>query len=210
MATVGRAMGEEGEEDTSGGRALASGTRAKALLEHHAAVLGRVAMALVGDAARAEAVLEEVAREAGARSAELEREALDGRGRTSTDGDPRTRAPALVWLLGLVRRASVIHLSRLPLRKHVTGPREEAPTTERLGAVDAIPARAALASLKPTEREALVLCLVGGLHAADVARACGVDVGTAETRIARGLYELVLLEEATLPSNQSEGERGER
>ncbi|MCW5837913.1 MAG: RNA polymerase subunit sigma, partial [Labilithrix sp.] len=53
------------------------------------------------------------------------------------------------------------------------------------------PARAALARLKPTEREAVVLCLVGGLEAADVAAACGVDLGTAKTRIARGVEQLL-------------------
>jgi RNA polymerase sigma-70 factor, ECF subfamily len=167
-------------EDTSGGPRAAGLPKGSltALFKDHVAVLGRVAMALVGDADRVEAVLEHVAREAG----------THGRN-PSARGDDEVRP--LVWLLGLVRSACAIHLSKLPLRKHLTGPREEAEATERLGAADAIPARIALAPLKPTEREALVLCLVGGLEAADVARACNVDVGTAKTRIAQGIQELL-------------------
>jgi DNA-directed RNA polymerase specialized sigma24 family protein len=45
--------------------------------------------------------------------------------------------------------------------------------------------------LKPTEREAVVLALVGGLDASEVALACNVDLGTAKTRIARGLEQLL-------------------
>jgi DNA-directed RNA polymerase specialized sigma24 family protein len=140
------------------------------LIEEHAAVLGRVAMALVGDAARAERALEQVAREAGSRAA------------------PAGLAP-LVWLLGLVRAASVTQLSKLPLR---TSRGDEPPATERLGAADAVPARASLAALKPTEREAVVLAIVGGLDAAGVAAACNVEVATARARIARGLEQLVV------------------
>lgn len=182
-----RAMGE----NTLGPPQL--GASLKSLFNDHAAVLGRVAMALVGDAARAEAVLEQVAR--------------DARARTSGEGQLD-----LVVLLGLVRRACAVHLSRLPLRKHSTVPMEEAPRTERIGVAqdrspartdadapqgEAIAARIALAALKPTEREALVLCFVGGLDAADIARACDVDLGTAKTRIARGIQELMKSESAS-------------
>jgi DNA-directed RNA polymerase specialized sigma24 family protein len=52
-------------------------------------------------------------------------------------------------------------------------------------------ARASLGKLKPTEREAVVLYLVGGLDAAQVAEACGVDLATARLRIARGVSQLV-------------------
>jgi RNA polymerase sigma-70 factor (ECF subfamily) len=142
------------------------------LVREHATVMARVAMALLGDQARTERALELAAREAG--------------GKTKPEG-----VSALAWLLGLVRSASSIQLSKLPLRTR-TGPLEApAPETQRLGAGDAIPAREALARLKPTEREAVVLCLVGGLEAVDVAAACNVDVATAKTRIARGLEQLL-------------------
>ena len=143
------------------------------VLREHAAVMGRVAMALLGDAAAVARVLEEAAREAGTKS------------------KPEGASP-LAWLLGLVRGASAVRLSKLPLRTRTgVGEVEPAPTTEPLGAGDAVPARAALAGLKPTEREAVILSLVGGLDAADVAVACNVDLGTARTRIARGLEQLL-------------------
>ncbi|MBX3222178.1 MAG: hypothetical protein KF795_16795 [Labilithrix sp.] len=170
MRAVGREMSEDGED--RGGGAPSAGREARsALLADHAPVLGRVAMALVGDPARVEQVLEQVAREAGAAVA------------------PDGVAP-LAWLLGLVRAASATQLSKLPLRTR-PGREDAAPTTERMGAGEAIAARAALATLKPTEREAVILSLVGGLEAADVAAACGVDVGTAKTRIARGVEQLL-------------------
>ena len=64
------------------------------------------------------------------------------------------------------------------------------PVTERLGAKAATPARDALARLKPTEREAVVLHAVGGLDVADVALACNVDVATARSRISQGMQKL--------------------
>ena len=139
------------------------------LLAEHAAVMGRVAMALLGDAARVEQVLDQVARDAGASAL------------------PEGTKP-IAWLLGLVRGACAAQLSKLPLRSRAP---DAPPATERLGAGVAVPARAALASLKPTEREAVVLSLVGGLEATDVAVACNVDVATARARIARGLEQLV-------------------
>src|SRR3712207_2162766 len=89
MTAVGRAMGEGKSEGAVG-----------ALLSQHADVLARVAMALVGDASEVERVLEQVAREAGARPA------------------PEDAAP-LPWLLGLVRTASATQRSKLPLRSRV-------------------------------------------------------------------------------------------
>lgn len=157
------------------------------LLEEHAVVLGRVAMALAGDASRAEQVLEQVARDAG-----LAREV-----------PPNTKP--LTWLLGLTRVACATQQSKLPLRNRTQGFEAPPPNTERLGASEAVPARAALAALKPTEREAVVLSLVGGLEAADVATACGVDLGTAKTRIARGVEQLL-----SSASASREGEGGAR
>ncbi len=143
-------------------------------LREHAVVMCRVAMALLADAARVERVLEHVAREA------------------STRARPEGARP-LAWLLGLVRSTCAVHLSKLPLRTRSGLPAEDdaAPGTERLGAAAAVPARAALATLRPTEREAVVLFLVGGLDANDVAIACNVELATARARLARGLEELL-------------------
>ena len=154
------------------GERAGAATDVAGLIREHAAVMGRVAMALLGDASGVDRVLDDAAREAG------------------TKRRPEG-ASARAWLLGLVRGASAVQLSNLPLRARSGPAAEPAPTIERLGAGDAIPARAALAELKPTEREAVILCLVGGLDAAGVAVACNVDVDTAKTRIARGLQRLL-------------------
>lgn len=139
-------------------------------LASHWPLLGRVAMALVGDPTRVEQVLEQVARDA-------------------VTGNPPQPSEARVWLLGLVRGAAATQLSRLPLRVR---PRDDAPATERLGAAAAAPARAALASLKPTEREAVILALVANLEAKDIALACNTDPETARARLGRGLEQLML------------------
>lgn len=137
-------------------------------------------MALLGDAAAVERALERVAREAATLTYEEGKSAL-----------PR--------LLGLARVACATHLSRMPLR-NPTGPfRPEemgdraAPNTARDPASPQEPnvARAKLGRLKPTEREAVVLHLVGGLDAAGVAEACGIDESAAKTRLARGVAQLL-------------------
>lgn len=162
-----------GAQGTTGGTSAAA-----KLVAEHGAALGRVCMALLGDAAEVERVLEQIAREVVARS-------------PAPDG-----ASARAWVFGLARAACATRMSKLPLRAtNHTGPRlpepDAPPRTERLGARDAVPARAMLAKLKPTEREAVVLHSVGGLDAAEVAAACGVDVTTARARIAQGMAKLV-------------------
>jgi DNA-directed RNA polymerase specialized sigma24 family protein len=147
-----------------GGRDEEKGTEAKAL-GTHGAIVAKLAMALLGDAREVERVLEHVARERAANKV--------------PDG---TREVA--WLLGIARGACATQLSRVPLR------REEAPATERL-VTEASTARTRLAQLRPTEREAVALHLVGGLDAKEVAAACGVDLETAKTRIARGIAQLM-------------------
>lgn len=137
-----------------------------AALKEHLPVMGKVAMALAGDGGRVESILEEAAREAG-----------------------RTASPPAAlkaWLLGLVRSAAAKQLSKLPLK---TRGFENAPATSRMG--EAADARKALQSLRPTEREAVVLSVVGRLGAEDLATACNVDVQTAKTRLARGLELLM-------------------
>ena len=144
-------------------------TRGRSLLAEHGAAIARVCMALLGDAREVERVLEAVAREVGAKK-------------------PEAGVSDRAWIFGIARAQCANQLSKVPLRAmtHATGP-----VTERLGAKAATPARDALARLKPTEREAVVLHTVGGLDVDDVARACNVDVATARTRISQGMQKLV-------------------
>lgn len=146
--------------------------RGSAVMREHGAVVARVCMALLGDAAAAELALERVAREVGVTKLE------DGK-------------DARAVLMGIARGACANQLSkmpsRLPSRTVGWGEGEAKPGAAREPGL----ARAALGKLKPTEREAVVLHLVGGLDAAQVAEACGVDLATARGRIARGVSQLV-------------------
>jgi RNA polymerase sigma-70 factor, ECF subfamily len=138
------------------------------LLAEHGAAIARVCMALLGDAREVERVLEAVAREVGAKK-------------------PADGASERGWIFGIARAQCANQLSKVPLRAvtHATGP-----VTERLGAKTATPARDALAKLKPTEREAVVLHTVGRLDVGDVAFACNVDIATARARISQGMQKL--------------------
>lgn len=140
-----------------------------AALKEHLPVMGKVAMALVGDGSRVETILEEAAREA-----------------ATTPVPPSDAKP---WLLGLVRVASSKQLSKLPMR---TRGFDTAPSTERIGIAQG--ARNALQDLRPTEREAVVLSIIGRLNHQDLAVACNVDVQTAKSRLSRGLEQMLAAE----------------
>jgi RNA polymerase sigma-70 factor, ECF subfamily len=85
-------------------------------------------------------------------------------------------------LSGLARRRCA---QRLEL-----GGRPEPLTTGDASPTPAQRARARLAALKPTEREALVLRFEAELSLREVAAACGTDEPTAHQRISRGLSRL--------------------
>lgn len=150
-----------------------SGPRGSDVIREHGAVVARVCMALLGDAAAAERALERVAREAGSTAFEA------------------GKSP-LARLLGLARTACANQLSKLPIRHTVgIGSDEPKPATTRDQAREPALGRGSLGRLRPTEREAVVLHLVGGLAAAQVAEACGVDLATTRQRLARGVAQLV-------------------
>jgi RNA polymerase sigma-70 factor (ECF subfamily) len=160
-----------------------SASTASTAMQEHGAIVARVCMALLGDAAATERALERVARDAA----------------TTTFEDGKS---TLVRLLALARVACASHLanhSRLPIRTTAAwgaggGEKPEpkpAPTTTRETAREPAIARAAIGKLKPTEREAVVLHLVGGLDAAQIAEACGIDLETARQRVACGVSQLV-------------------
>jgi len=142
-------------------------------MQRYGAVVARVCMALVGDGAAAEEILERIARTA-----------------ASNEGAAAGAEVGLPELLRLAVQACAVKLSQKP---------RTAPHGRELLAENARPtgsptlARAQLARLKPTEREAVVLHVVGGLAPEDVARASGVDVATARGRIGRGLAQLFAL-----------------
>lgn len=166
--TTGAAL-SVGDQASSDGR-----ERGVALMREHGPAIARVCMSLLGDAAAAEAALEHVARDAGAAVFE------------------EGKSP-LARLMGFARAACSNRLSKLPIRATAAWgdePREAVPD-RRDHARGSAAARAAIGKLKPTEREAVVLHLVGGLDTAQVAEACGIDTATARSRIARGVAQLV-------------------
>lgn len=132
--------------------------------------MGRVAMALLGDGANVVPVLERVAREVGG-------------------GMPPAGVGMAAWILGKVRIACAVRTSALPLRPEIAG----APVTERMGLAEAKAARAELATIKPTEREAVVLMMVGGLSTAEVAAALELDLATTKARLQSGFAGLLRL-----------------
>jgi DNA-directed RNA polymerase specialized sigma24 family protein len=131
-------------------------------------------MALLGDEAAAERALEQVA--------------VENRG---------AAACTLVTLMGLARAASASQSSRQPVRTVRLGQTDSASGARVQGPTEPHLARAALGRLKPTEREAVVLHVVGRLDAAQVAEACSVDLPTARQRLSRGLAQLI--QERTRP-----------
>ncbi len=64
------------------------------------------------------------------------------------------------------------------------------PDAQVITALLAEQAQAALATLPPTQREALVLAYWGGMTADDIARRSDVPLGTAKSRIRLGLAKL--------------------
>src|SRR5262249_9414385 len=116
-------------------------SEAERLWAEHGEAVGRVCMALLGDANVAkEAVLEAFA-EAGAQ-------------------------PTRARLFGAARSACAKRLES-------TRDWSDAPRTERMGASASEKMRAALRELRPTEREAVVLLLIGKLTPSEIALACG-------------------------------------
>lgn len=148
---------------------------AELLVRGHAAALGRTCMALLGSQHEAEDTL---------------RETLLGvlDGRESFRGQGTLRA----WLLGVARRRCA---RGLELRAREGQARQSLPVAgegstgaERLSLAQR--ARALLADIRPTEREALVLRYAAELSFSEVGQACGIDEATARQRVSRGLLRL--------------------
>jgi RNA polymerase sigma-70 factor, ECF subfamily len=147
--------------------------------ESYAAALGRLCMALLGSQADAEEVVQETLLAAHAAMA-------------SYRGEGTVRA----WLFGIARRQCARHLERgKQSRRHLQlvsdpaspddGPEVSVSVRRRADRV-----RAALAQLRPSEREALLLRYQSGLSFREIASACGIDEAAARKRASRGLERM--------------------
>lgn len=144
----------------------------------YAVPLGRLCMAFTGSQADSEELVQETLLAA-------------------LDAFPQYRAEGSVraWLFGIARRICGRHTELKARREarlrlvHDTRPRPDASdlAAERERAERA---RAALAKLKPSEREAVVLRFEAGLSFKEVAIACGIDEAAARKRVSRALARL--------------------
>jgi RNA polymerase sigma-70 factor (ECF subfamily) len=159
-------------------RALARGDY-RAVIElcatRYGDVIGRLCLALVGVHADAERLVEEVLLAA-------YDSAPNHRGKTSLRG----------WLFGIARSKCAKHLESRA--RHDVKPRSlPAPAANRNDGDTSQPAhraRAALAAVKPSEREALVLRFSADLTFQEIAAAIRTDDATARQRVSRGLARL--------------------
>jgi len=145
---------------------------------HHAAAIGRLCMALVGSQSEAEDLTQETLLAALAGISEFR-------------GDGSIRA----WLFGIARRKCARHLerhSRREARLRLIHDATRGELADELLAKRrrAETARAALESIRPSEREAVVLRYAGELSFRDVGIACGIDEAAARKRVSRALARL--------------------
>jgi len=144
----------------------------------YAHALGRLCMAFTGSQAESEELVQETLLAA-----------FDGFAQYRAEGSIRA------WLFGIARRICGRHTEMRTRREarlrlvHDTsrGPDAAELSLERERAQRA---RAALAKLKPSEREAVVLRFDSGLSFREVALACGVDEAAARKRVSRALARM--------------------
>jgi RNA polymerase sigma-70 factor (ECF subfamily) len=134
--------------------------------EAYAVPLSRYAMAFTGSQGESEGLVEEILLAA-------------------AGSFPQYRAGKDVkaWLFGIARRICGRHIE---LRARKTGHGEALSS----GGSQAAKAREALAKLKPSEREAVVLRYEAGLSVRELAIACGVDEASVRKRVSKGLVRL--------------------
>jgi RNA polymerase sigma-70 factor, ECF subfamily len=145
----------------------------------HGSAIGRLCMAFLGSQAEAEEVTQETLIAAHDAMAQFR-------------GDGTVRA----WLFGIARRKCARRLAtqvrrenRLRLVHDVDsergGPDESLDARRRAERL-----REALAALRPTEREAVILRYQAGLAYREVAEACGIEETAARKRVSRALDRL--------------------
>jgi len=147
-------------------------------VEVYGAAIGRLCMAMLGSQSDAE---------------EVAQETLLAAHKTMSNyrGDGSVKA----WLFGIARRQCARYLERnVGKHKHLrvvdeptaeSGPDSELATARRAASV-----RAALALLKPSERETLILRYQAELSFREIAAACGIEEAAARKRASRGLQHL--------------------
>lgn len=143
------------------------------LVTEHAAVVGRLCMALLGAQSEAEDALRETLLAALSR-----RDAAHG------EGTPRA------WLLAIARRNCARRLEARARERelpHSAIAAPSAPSTSADGPRAAARARQVLGEIRPSEREALALRFVAGLSFRELAEATGTDEASARKRVSRGL-----------------------
>lgn len=171
-------------------KAISAGDHREALIlcaREHGSAIRWLCMAMVGAQAEAEDLTQETLLSAHA-----------GFGGYQSAGSVRS------WLFGIARRKCARHLEQRAShsQKLAQAPRpERAPGPEELLTQHKLAhrTRAALAEIRPSEREALILRYAGELSFRDVASACGIDEATARKRVSRALARL----RAVLSSQES-------
>lgn len=143
----------------------------------HGGAIGRMCMALLGSQSDAEEMVQETLLAA-------------HRGIASFRAEGTVRS----WLFAIARRQCAQRLERSRREPELRAvpdaiadgdPADAFAVQRRARAV-----RAALAQLKPSEREALVLRYDAGLDYREIAAACGIDEAAARKRASRGLEHL--------------------
>jgi RNA polymerase sigma-70 factor (ECF subfamily) len=151
----------------------------------HGAILGRLCMALLGSQADADEAVQETLLRA-------------HRGMAGFRGDGTVKA----WLCGIARHvcAHTLETRRRGRELLEVVPSEACARDDFAERQRARAIREALAKLKPSERDVLVLRYVAGLSHREIGMACGLDEATARKRISRALSRLrsiVPIEEMT-------------
>jgi RNA polymerase sigma-70 factor, ECF subfamily len=141
----------------------------------HGPILGRLAMALLGSQADADEAVQEALLRA-------------HRGMATFRGEGSVKA----WLCGIARHvcAHVLETRRRGRELLEVVPSDAEGRDELAARMRARAVRAALAELKPSEREALVLRYVADLSHREIAEACDVDEAAARKRVSRALVRL--------------------
>ncbi len=142
----------------------------------HGQAIGRFCMAMVGSQADADTLAQETFITA-----------------WETFGSYRPQSTVRCFLFGIARRLCAKHIETSGRRqenlKSMQGIEEPSPPVAS-HAQSAQRTRDALDSLRPTEREAVVLRFQSDLSFQDLADACGIDEATARTRVSRAIANL--------------------